>query len=136
MSRSRKGDGNMPWVREDVCDGCMECVERCPVTAISIGKGMKARIHADKCVQCGTCREACPRGAVRPDNERLPAEVKANVRRIRTVLRLRRGPFLQGKALRCVVDHYETQKRSAEATLRALAGLYGRKTGRLPRGRM
>ena len=116
----------MPWVKQEICDGCTACVERCPATAISIREDIKAWIHADECIHCGTCQEACPRGAVRPDSERLPLDVKANVRKVKSVMRQRHSPAMKEKSLRCVVDHYETQQRLAETTLRELALLYNR----------
>ena len=118
----------MPWIKQESCDGCTACVEKCPATAISIREDIKAWIHDDKCIHCGTCQEVCPQGAVRPDSERLPLDVKANVHKIRTVMQRRHSPAMREKSLRCVVDHYETQKRLAETTLKELAVLYGRAT--------
>jgi MinD superfamily P-loop ATPase len=116
----------MPWIRKELCDGCTACVGRCPATAISVREDLKAFIHDHKCFHCGACAEACRRGAVRPDSERLPLAVKENVRKIRHVLRRRGTPAVLERQLRCVVDHYETQRRLAETTLRELAVLYGR----------
>ena len=116
----------MPWIKQELCDGCTICVEKCPATAISIREDIKAWIHDDKCIHCGSCQEVCPQGAVRPDRERLPLELKASLLKIKSVMRQRHSPAMREKALRCVVDHYETQKRLAETTLRELASLYGR----------
>jgi ferredoxin len=117
----------MPWIKRESCDGCTTCVGACPATAISIREDMKAWIHDDKCFHCGTCQESCVRGAVRPDSERLPLDVEANVRKIKGVMRRSGSSAVREKSLRCVVDHYETQRRLAETTLRELAVLYGRK---------
>jgi len=128
----------MPWVKLEICDGCTTCVEKCPATAISIREHLKAWIHADRCIYCGTCQEVCPQGAVRPDSERLPLDVKANVRKVKSAMQNRHSPAMREKSLKCVVDHYETQKRLAEATLREMAILYGRtampakSSGRIP----
>ena len=73
-----KGDGTMPWIKEDNCIGCGICVRRCPVRAISL-IGSKAIINDQECIRCGTCHEVCPRHAVRHDSERIPLEVEANL---------------------------------------------------------
>jgi F420-non-reducing hydrogenase iron-sulfur subunit len=42
------------------CRACMICLRRCPVEAISGGKGQKHVIDQTKCIHCGTCFEICP----------------------------------------------------------------------------
>ncbi len=42
------------------CHACMICLRRCPVEAISGGKGQKHNIDQTKCIYCGTCLEVCP----------------------------------------------------------------------------
>ncbi|HAM36121.1 MAG TPA: ferredoxin [Elusimicrobia bacterium] len=115
----------MPWIKQEICDGCTTCVGQCPATAISIREHMKAWIHDDRCIHCGTCQEVCPKGAARPDHERLPSDVEANVRKVKSLMQRRHNPCMREKSLRCVVDYYETQRRLAETTLRKLAVLYG-----------
>lgn len=46
-----------------VCDQCGECIEACPVEAISTEGGI-VRIDPDMCTNCGACVEACPSGAL------------------------------------------------------------------------
>ncbi len=43
--------------------GCRECVEACPVDAISM-KGEKPQIDLGRCLFCTDCMEACPQGAI------------------------------------------------------------------------
>jgi NAD-dependent dihydropyrimidine dehydrogenase PreA subunit len=45
------------------CKGHGECVEACPVGAITLVDG-KAVIDEDACVECGSCVDACPEGAI------------------------------------------------------------------------
>lgn len=46
-----------------VCDQCGECIEACPVEAISMADGI-VRIDPDMCTNCGICVETCPDGAL------------------------------------------------------------------------
>jgi electron transport complex protein RnfB len=52
------------------CTGCMECVERCQMDAITIREGAAA-IALDRCIGCGVCVYHCPVEAItlvpRPD---------------------------------------------------------------------
>lgn len=51
------------------CTGCGQCLDICPVGAISLLKG-KAVIAPDTCIFCGACVYACPRAAI--SETRLP----------------------------------------------------------------
>lgn len=44
------------------CTGCGDCVDACPVEALSI-ENEKATIN-DECIDCGVCVEECPNGAL------------------------------------------------------------------------
>ncbi len=54
----------LPTVDAASCpDGCQECVEACPVQAVSIGeKG--PRIDLGRCLFCTACVDACPEDAI------------------------------------------------------------------------
>lgn len=58
-------------VEGDACTGCGICLERCPVSALSIGDA--AAVDRDRCLGCGLCAGTCPAGAItlslRPDRE-------------------------------------------------------------------
>ncbi len=45
-------------VDEESCTGCEECVERCPVDAITVEE--TAVVDWDKCLGCGLCAGTCP----------------------------------------------------------------------------
>ena len=45
-------------VDEDACSGCEECVERCPVGAISVED--MAKVDRGRCLGCGLCASTCP----------------------------------------------------------------------------
>jgi len=58
----------MAYVITDKCEKCGDCVEECPVEAISEGED-KYTIDPDTCVDCGTCAEVCPADAIVPEDE-------------------------------------------------------------------
>jgi hypothetical protein len=45
------------------CDGCEECLEACPVDALSMGEGRPQR-DSERCICCSTCLFACTRKAL------------------------------------------------------------------------
>ena len=49
---------------EDFCVACGACRKVCPMSAITIWKGIIADIDKDKCVGCGKCAKECPAGAI------------------------------------------------------------------------
>ncbi len=46
-------------VNAETCNGCAECVQACPLDAISI-QSEKAVVDADVCGDCGACVDVCP----------------------------------------------------------------------------
>ena len=48
----------------DACIGCGICVEKCPMTAISLDADNKAVIDESHCIGCGLCAHFCPEDAV------------------------------------------------------------------------
>lgn len=49
---------------DDYCVACGSCMKVCPMSAISIWKGVMAQVNADRCVGCGKCASECPAGAI------------------------------------------------------------------------
>jgi len=46
------------------CTGCGDCVENCPLNAITLDDVPKASINEDECTDCGTCVDTCPSQAI------------------------------------------------------------------------
>ena len=51
-------------VIEQKCTCCGECMEECPMEAISVDAGDKYAIDPDVCTDCGSCADICPAGAI------------------------------------------------------------------------
>lgn len=52
-----------PIIKNDLCSGCGDCVDYCPVQAIKL-VGNKAVIEADKCINCKICISTCQQNAI------------------------------------------------------------------------
>lgn len=50
------------YLEEDLCQGCINCIKRCPTQAIRVRNG-KARIIKEFCIDCGECIRHCPHHA-------------------------------------------------------------------------
>lgn len=46
----------------DLCQGCINCIKRCPTEAIRVRDG-KAFIISERCIDCGECIRICPHHA-------------------------------------------------------------------------
>lgn len=57
-----------PYVDQDLCIGCKQCVKICAHDAPVI-TNKKASIDHEKCVGCGRCIGVCPKDAVRPGED-------------------------------------------------------------------
>ncbi len=51
-------------VVNDLCVACGTCLKTCPLKAISITDGRKARVNKEKCVGCGKCSKVCPASVI------------------------------------------------------------------------
>ena len=48
----------------EYCVACGSCVKVCPREAISVWKGVTARVDTERCIGCGKCAQECPAGAI------------------------------------------------------------------------
>ena len=51
-------------VDKEVCTGCGECVEVCPVEVFELNDDKSEPVHADECLGCESCIEVCEAGAI------------------------------------------------------------------------
>jgi len=67
-------------ISEDDCIGCGDCVERCPVEALSLEDDI-VQVDKRRCIGCGVCNVACPSDALsmkrRPETKEPPHDRKA-----------------------------------------------------------
>jgi ferredoxin len=60
---------NMPaLVNRDLCNACEDCIDMCPVEAITLTDG-KALVDADECTDCYACVDPCSEDAISVDDE-------------------------------------------------------------------
>lgn len=56
------------------CVACGNCAKNCPFTAITVFRGLHAKVNAAICKGCGKCKNACPAGVVEyKESEAVPA---------------------------------------------------------------
>ena len=55
-----------------LCNGCTNCIKRCPTEAIRVRDG-KACIISERCIDCGECIRVCPHHAKRAQYDSLSA---------------------------------------------------------------
>ena len=61
-------------VDPELCDVCSECIERCPMEALSIDTDY-ASVNLDRCIGCGACVSTCTSNAIelkRKDSKYIP----------------------------------------------------------------
>lgn len=69
----------------DRCDGCEDCVERCPFGAVDMTTDettglLTSSVSAEKCFGCGVCVVGCPSGALQMRAVRSPSSSRGSSR--------------------------------------------------------
>lgn len=109
----------MPWVKAEDCSGCGICVEECPVHSISL-QDERASIDMNKCIYCGICHDVCPQNAVRHDSERIPEEVRANLKWIRGLIRHYMTREQKKAFMKRIKRHFNNKRVIMQNTLESL----------------
>ncbi len=118
----------MPWVDEDTCYGCGDCLETCPVEAITLS-GHVAFVDQDLCICCGRCLDSCANNSLREEEARIQALVAANVEFTEFCLEacarnFDGDPAVKAACLQRLLNRFEQEKTVAELTLERLRHLY------------
>jgi len=53
-----------PQADPSLCTACGECIEHCPVSALSMDGSQLPEVDADTCITCFCCQEICPEKAM------------------------------------------------------------------------
>lgn len=122
----------MPWIDDDMCNGCGVCVDECPTGAIKVEQE-KAKIYMEECIRCALCHDVCPQDAVRHDSDTVPARVESNVEKTKANVAAciqHLGNEEEGKkCLNRMIKHFMREKKIAEKTVQALKELTDPKPG-------
>lgn len=51
-------------VDEALCVACGSCIKVCPKGAVTVPKGIVAKVDMENCVGCGLCVKACPASVI------------------------------------------------------------------------
>ena len=52
-------------VDQALCVACGCCMKVCPLSAISVFRGLWAQVDGSKCVGCGKCAKECPASVIK-----------------------------------------------------------------------
>ena len=55
----------------EYCVSCGSCIKVCPMSAISIWKGVAAQIDKEICIGCGKYVKECPAGTIELHNREV-----------------------------------------------------------------
>lgn len=61
----------IPFVDQDKCRGCEECLEICPQRVFELCEMKAVVAYPDQCVGCRSCEAVCEQGAITVE-ENLP----------------------------------------------------------------
>lgn len=54
----------MPQILQGLCNGCGECIARCPTGALGWQSGEASLLYPDQCSYCAACESICPVNAI------------------------------------------------------------------------
>jgi len=55
----------IPEIDLEKCEGCGDCVDRCPTDAVDLVNGKAIIVSPEDCSYCTDCENFCPSGAIR-----------------------------------------------------------------------
>jgi ferredoxin len=113
----------MPWVNQEMCNGCGICMDECPVEAITLNEMNKAQIDEESCIRCAKCHDVCPEEAVRHDSEKIPEQVEKNLEKTRKLLEYYDTSAEQQAFIERMIRYFNKERKVTEFTIEKLKAL-------------
>ncbi|MFV9645865.1 MAG: 4Fe-4S binding protein [Desulfobacterales bacterium] len=113
----------MPWVNQEMCNGCGICTDECPVGAITLNEMDKAQIDEESCIRCAKCHDVCPEEAVRHDSEKIPEQVEENLEKTRKLLEYYDTYAEQQAFVERMIRYFNKERKVTELTIEKLKAL-------------
>ena len=113
----------MPWVNQEMCNGCGICIDECPVEVITLNEMDKAQIDEESCIRCGKCHDVCPEEAVRHDSEKIPEQVEENLEKTRKLLEYYDTSAEQQAFIERMIRYFNKERKVTELTIEKLKAL-------------
>lgn len=54
----------MPQIAASKCNGCGDCIAKCPTGALGWQSGKATLLYPDRCIYCAMCETICPVNAI------------------------------------------------------------------------
>ncbi|MEA3279881.1 MAG: 4Fe-4S binding protein [Thermodesulfobacteriota bacterium] len=119
----------MPWVNQEMCSGCGICIDECPVEVITFNEMNKAQIDEELCIRCAKCHDVCPEEAVRHDGEKIPEQVKENIKKAGKFLKYYDTSAEQQAFMERMIRFFNKERKVTELTIEKLKALKDDMTG-------
>ena len=113
----------MPWVNQEMCNGCGICTDECPVGVITLNEMDKAQIDEESCIRCAKCHDVCPEEAVRHDSEKIPEQVEENLEKTRRLLEYYDTSAEQQAFIERMIRYFNKERKVTEFTIEKLKAL-------------
>jgi ferredoxin len=113
----------MPWVNQEMCNGCGICMDVCPVGVITLNEMDKAQIDEESCIRCAKCHDVCPEEAVRHDSEKIPEQVEENLEKTRKLLVYYNTSAEQQAFIERMIRYFNKERKVTEFTIEKLKAL-------------
>ena len=113
----------MPWVNQEMCNGCGICIDECPVEVITFNEMNKAQIDEESCIRCAKCHDVCPEEAVRHDSEKIPEQVEENLKKTGKLLKYYDTSAEQQAFMERMIRFFNKERKVTEFTIEKLKAL-------------
>jgi ferredoxin len=57
-----------PYISQEICNGCRECIRICPYDVFSDDNGTVSVSRPEDCIECTSCVDSCPVQAIYMDD--------------------------------------------------------------------